>query len=187
MTSLGWGLGAAFGIVAAVIIACIPRRFAPAWQVWMGKLHGWGRIIGGAVLLLAWMFVPSISNDGVSIAQAHAECQSGLAIAQAFDPGIGRGCGDVSTLYTFLTLAAVAGLLLVLWGVWTAWGAILVEQGLKFSTTARPAHPQPPRQSPPPAPQPPEPACTCGSGHEPRDAFCATCGRPTWSPAPGPA
>jgi hypothetical protein len=181
MTSLGWGLSAAFGIVGAVIIACIPRRFAPVWQRWMRKLNGRGRIIGGAVLLLAWMVVPSISHNGVSFAQVHSECQSGLAMAQAFDPGIGRSCGDVDNFFTFLTLGAVAGLLLVLWGVWTAWGATLVEQGRKFSATARPAPPQP---SPPPAPQPAAPACTCGAEHEPRDVFCGACGSPVWSPAP---
>jgi hypothetical protein len=188
MASLGWGLGAAFGIVGAVTIACIPRRFAPVWQGWMRRLHGRGRIIGGAVLLLAWMFVPSISHDGVSIAQAHAECQSELgSFAQEFDPSIGGNCHDVSTLYTFLTVVAVAGLLLVLWGAWAAWGATLVEQGRKFSATARPAPPQPPRQSPPAAPQPPAPACTCGAEHELGDVFCARCGGPVWSPAPRPA
>ena len=139
MTSLGWGLGAAFGIVGAVIIACIPRRFTPVWQRWMRKLNGRGRIIGGAVLLLAWMVVPSISDDGVSLAQVHAECQSGLAMAQAFDPGIGRDCGDVSNFFMFLNLGAVAGLLLVLWGLWMAWGATLVQQGRKLSAISRPA------------------------------------------------
>lgn len=63
------------------------------------------------------MFVPSISHNGVSIAQEHAECQSGLAIAQAFGPSIRDNGGDVSAFSTFRTLAAVAGLLLVLWGV----------------------------------------------------------------------
>jgi hypothetical protein len=188
MTSLGWGLGAAFGIVGAVIVACIPRRFAPVWQGWMRKLHGRGRIIAGGLLLLAWMLVPSISRGGTTIAQAHAECGSELAsVAQVFDPSIGVDCNDVNTLYTFLTLFAVAGLLLVLWGVWTAWGAVLVEQGRKFSATARPAPPQPPQQSSPPAPQPPAPACTCGAEHEPGDVFCGRCGRPVWSPAPRPA
>lgn len=185
MTSLGWGLGAVFGIAGAVIVACIPRRFTPVWQGWMRRLHGRGRIIGGAVLLLAWMLVPSISHNGVSIAQEHAECQSGLALAQAFDPSIGGNCGDVSTFYTFLTLAAVAGLLLVLWGAWTAWGATLVEQGRKFSATARPAPPQP-QQSPPPVPQPPAPACTCGAEYGPGDVFCARCGRPLDEVRAGP-
>lgn len=187
MTSLGWGLGAGFGIIGAIITVCIPRRFAPVWQGWMRTLNGWGRIIGGAVLLLAWMFVPSISHNGVSIGQAHAECQSGLAIAQSFDPAIGRGCGDVSTVYTFLTFAAVAGLLLVLWGAWTAWGATLVEHGRKFSATAHPSSPQPPRQSAPPAAQPTAAACTCAGGHKPGDMFCRLCGRPVRSPAPGRA
>ena len=153
----------------------------------MRRLHGRGRIIGGAVLLLAWMFAPSISNNGVSIAQEHAECQSGLAIAQAFDPSIGSNCGDVSTFYTFLTLAAVAGLLLVLWGLWAAWGAALMEHGRKLSATARLAPSQPPQQSPAPTQQLQAPACTCGAEHERGDAFCARCGRPVWSPAPGPA
>ena len=173
MTSLGCGLAAAFSIIGVAIIACIPRRFTPVWQGWMHKLHGRGRIIGGAILLLAWMFVPSISSGGVSIAEVHAECQSGLGIAQAFDPAIGRGCGDVSTLYTFLTLGAVAGLLLVLWGAWTAWGAALMEHGRKLSATTRPVPPQPPAA-----------ACACGRGYEPGDVFCATCGRPALSPAP---
>jgi hypothetical protein len=189
MTSLGVVLGVVFAFVGAIIMACIPRTFHPVWQGWMRRLHGRGRIIAGALLLLAWMFVPSISHSGISIAQEHAECQGGLgSVARLFDPGIAVDCNDISTLYTFLTLAAAAGLVLVLWGVWVLWGALLLEQTRKFSATARPAFPQPPQQYPPPAPpQPPAPGCTCGADHEPGDVFCGRCGGPVWSPASGPA
>jgi hypothetical protein len=36
--SLGWGLGAIIGWLGAIIMACIPRRFAPVWQGWMARL-----------------------------------------------------------------------------------------------------------------------------------------------------
>jgi hypothetical protein len=181
MVSLGWVLGAVIGIIGVVIIACIPRRFAPVWQGWMLRLHGRGRIIAGGLLLLAWIFIPSISRGGTTIAQVHAECGPALASgAQALEPGIGVDCNAVNALYMYLTVAALAGLLLVLWGAWTAWGALLAGQSRKLSATARPAPPLPPRQSHPPAPpvpQPPAPACTCGSQHGPGDVFCGRCGR----------
>ena len=177
MTSLGWAWVAVFGIAGAVIIACIPRRFTPVWQGWMRRLHGRGRIIGGGVLLLAWMLVPSISHNGVSIAQEHAECQSGWHSRRRSTRASGAIAATSVPSTRSSPLAAVAGLLLVLWGAWTAWGATLVEQGRKFSATARPAPPQP-QQSPPPVPEPPAPACTCGAEYGPGDVFCARCGRP---------
>ena len=185
MASLGWGLGAIIGWLGAIIMACIPRRFAPVWQGWMARLAGRGRIIAGVALLLVWAFVPSISRNGVSISEAHAECQSGLGIAEAFGLNLGINCGDVSTLYAFLTLALVAGLALVLWGVWAAWGATLVEKGREFSATARPAPPAPPQYplaATPPAPAPPRPSGPGGYGVQLRDPT----GTVQTPPAPAP-